>query len=300
MIWWIPFVMNFTTATCVAMHGDRILAADLARVVPEFAAAPADAFVGYAPAPGSRRVLHAVELRRLATKFDVRFDADLEACFEWTLRAVAREDVIRSMRESLDLPNAQIQILEMGTRAAPEGKLVFPIEGLIPGADRNSGSALWRGYVMYSAKRRFDLWARVKMSAPTSRVVAATDIAAGHAIEATQVKIETLEDFPVWHEVARRLDEVVGRIAQHGIPAGHAVLRTGLSQPFEIEAGELVAVTVESGQAHLTMQGRAENSGRRGDMISVRNPRSSKVFRARVDGKGKVLVMPGVTGGTVD
>src|ERR1700682_5213360 len=111
MIWWIPLVMNFTTATCVAMHGDRILASDLARVVPEFAAAPADAFIGYAPAPGSRRVLHAVELRRLASKFGVTFDSDLEACFEWTLRPVSREDVVRSMRESLDLPNARIEVL---------------------------------------------------------------------------------------------------------------------------------------------------------------------------------------------
>jgi flagella basal body P-ring formation protein FlgA len=300
MIWWIPLVINFTTATCVAMHGDRILAADLARVVPEFAAAPPDAFIGYAPAPGSRRVLHAVELRRLAAKFDVTFDADVEACFEWTLRPVAREDVVRAMRQSLDLPNAHAEVLEMGTRAAPEGKLIFPIEGLMPGADRNSGSALWRGYVVYSAKRRFDLWARVKLSAPTSRVVAATAIAAGHAIEAADVRLDTVEDFPVWHEVARHTDEVVGRLAQHGIPVGHAVLRTGLSQPFEIEAGELVEVTVESGQAHLTTQGRAQNSGRRGDMISVRNPRSAKVFRARIDGKGKVLVMPGIIGGTVN
>lgn len=300
MIWWIPFVMNFTAATCVPMHADRILAADVARAVPEFGAVPGDSFVGYAPAPGSRRVLHAVELRRLASKFDVKFDAELEACFEWTLRPVSREDVIRSMRESLDLPDTHVEILEMGTRAAPEGKLIFPIEGLIPGADRNSGSALWRGYVVYAAKRRFDLWARVKLSAPTKRVVAVTAIAAGHAIDASEVRLETVEDFPVWHEVARHPDEVVGRVAQHGIPAGHAVLRTGLSQPFEIEAGELVAVTVESGQAHLTLQGRAENSGRRGDMISVRNPSSAKVFRARVDGKGKVLVMPGVTGGTVN
>src|ERR1700694_3845816 len=108
MIWWIPLVMNFSTATCVAMHGDRILAADLARAIPEFAAAPGNAFIGYAPAPGSRRVLHAVELRRLAAKFDVKFDADLEACFEWTLKPVAREDVVRSMRESLGLPNAHV------------------------------------------------------------------------------------------------------------------------------------------------------------------------------------------------
>jgi flagella basal body P-ring formation protein FlgA len=300
MIWWIVFAMNLRAATCTPLHTDHILASDVARVVPEFAAVPPDTIIGYAPVAGSRRLLHAAELRRLATKFNVTLNADPEACFEWTVGPVSRDDIVRAMRESIELPDARIDIIETGTRAAPAGKIVFPLHGLIPAADRNSGPALWRGYVAYAERRRFDLWVRVKLSAPTSRVVAVTSISAGHVIEANEVRLETVEDYPIWHEVARHLDEVVGRVARRGIPAGRAVLRTELTQPLEIEAGETVEVNVESGQAHLTMQGRAENSGRRGEMISVRNPRSGKLFRARVEAKGKVLVMPGVTGGTVN
>src|ERR1700676_203086 len=149
MIWWTPLVMTFNAAICTPIHGDRILASDLARAVPEFAVASGDAVIGYAPAPGSRRVLHAVELGRLASKLNVKLDAEREACFEWTLAAVSREDVARSMRVSLGIPDARIEIIEMGPRAAPEGKMMFPLTGLIPGADRNSGPALWRGYVAY-------------------------------------------------------------------------------------------------------------------------------------------------------
>ena len=289
--------MNFGAATCTAIQADHILASDLARAVPEFASAPRDTFIGFAPAPGSRRVLHAGELLRLASKFDVRLDAEREACFEWALGPVSGKDVVEAMRESLQLPNAHIEIMEIGARATPRGKMIFPLEGLIPAADRNKGPALWRGYVAYSERSRFDLWVRVKLSAPTARVVAITSIPIGHTVESSEVKVETVEDFPIWHEVARRLDEVVGRVARRGIPAGGAVLRTELALPLEIEAGEVVKVNVVSGRTHLTMEGRAENSGRRGDMISVRNPRSGKSFRARVDAKGEVLVMPGVLGG---
>lgn len=300
MIWWIPLVMNLSAATCTPIKADRIVAADVALSVPEFAAVPRDAVIAYAPVPGARRVLHAGELRRFASKYNVRLDSDREACFEWSIGPVSRDEVVRSMRESLQLPDAKIDIIEMSTQVAPEGKMVFPLPGLVPAADRNNGPALWRGFVAYSERRRFDLWVRVKLSASTSRVVAVTAIPAGQVIAASDVRLESTDDFPVWHEVARSLDEVVGLAPRRSIAAGRSILRTELIQPLEIEAGDIVEVHVESGRAHLTLQARAENSGHRGQIISLRNPKSGKIFRARVQAKGEVLVMPGVTGGTVN
>ena len=305
MIWWISVLMNYNAAVCTPIRSDQILAADLSRSIPEFAAAPRDAVIGYAPVPGSRRTFHASELKRLAMKFDVRLaSSDRQACFEWQLRSISREDVTSAMRESLALADpaidgAHIEILEIGTRVAPLGKIVFPLTGLIPAADRK-GPALWRGYIVYAEKRRFDFWARVKLSAPTTRVVAVASIATGHTIESSDVRLETVEDFPISHDTVRHLDEVVGRVARRGIPSGRTVLRADLARPLEIEAGEIVEVDVASGKTHLTMQGRAENSGHTGDVISIRNQRSGKLFRARVEAKGRVLVMPGVTGGMVN
>lgn len=282
--------MNINAAACVPIHAGSILAADVARAVPEFAAVPGDAVVGYAPMPGSRRVLRAVELRRIALKYNISMAAEREACFEWPLLPVSREDVVRAMRESLSIEGARIEVLDIGIKAVPEGKVTFPLTGLVPAADPNNGPALWRGYVAYGEKRRFDFWARVRLSAPTARVVALTNIAVGHVVEAGDVGLETVDDFPIWYAVARRLDEVVGRIARRGIAAGRAVLRSEVAQPLEVQAGDDVEVNVESGRAHLKMQGRAENSGRRGEMISVRNPRTGKTFRGQVEGKGRVVV----------
>src|SRR5438034_424517 len=145
MILWLPLFMNLTVGTCTPIHAGHILAADVARAVREFAAVPGDEIIGYAPVHVSRRVLHSGDLRRLASKFNVKLDSEREVCFEWTLATVSREEIVRAMRESLELPNAHIEIIEIGTHVAPEGKMIFPLQGLIPAAERNKGPALWRG-----------------------------------------------------------------------------------------------------------------------------------------------------------
>jgi hypothetical protein len=61
------------------------------------------------------------------------------------------------------------------------------------------------------------------------------------------------------------------------------------SQP-EVGRGDRVAVEVHSGAARLAFQGETESSGRAGDSVLVRNPENGRLFQARVEGKGKVLV----------
>lgn len=285
--------MTLHTSGCTPVSADRIVGADLARALPEFSAAPPDASIGYSPAAGARRVFHIDELRRIAAKYDVALASDREACFEWPFQSLSGDEVLSAMHDGLRMPDARIEIIEIATTAVPEGALVFPRSGLMTGRARIDGPIPWRGYILYGGKRRFDIWARVKISAQMTRVVSVTPIAAGHSIDATEVRLETVEEFPLWNEAARHLDEVIGHVSRRGIPAGHAVLRSELSAPLDVKAGDMVSVDVESGRAHLQLPARAETSGREGDVISVQNPSSGKVFRARVEGKGKVLVSAG-------
>jgi hypothetical protein len=59
---------------------------------------------------------------------------------------------------------------------------------------------------------------------------------------------------------------------------------------MDVLRGEQVAVEVSSGGALLRLLGDAETSGHVGDSVLVRNPESGKVFQAKVEGKGKVMV----------
>jgi len=292
MIWWIVLAMRLQPAACVPVEANNIVAGDLARAIPAFSKAPADANIGYAPSPGSRRVFRIDELRRLATRFQVDLRGEREACFEWPLAPLAPEQAIAAMRLSFNLPEARIEIIEMSKRATPRGEVVFPVTSLIPPADRHTGPALWRGYVLYgSGERRFDVWARVKISAPMSRVVVVTPIPSGRPIAAAEVRLETVEDFPLSNDAARNLDEVVGWVPRVGFAAGHAVLRSEVSEAIVVKTGDMVDVLVKSGNAHLKLQALAESSGHRGDMIALRNPKSGKIFRARVEAEDKALVL---------
>jgi len=290
--WLFLFTMMNHPATCQAVNGERIFAADLSWAVPAFSVIPRDTILGYSPVPGSRRIFQYPELKRIGARYGINTPADAEACFEWKLKPVLAQDIRQAMLDALQTPSARVELLEMSQGLAPVGKLEFPLSGLSASAGIDPTTPLiWRGYVLYSDKRKFSLWARVRISAAMTRVVAKEALPPMGTVEESQVRLETYQGFPLRNDIARRLEEVVGRVPRRTIRAGFPVCRADLSEPFDVMRGELVQVTAVSGAAQLELDAIAEVSGRRGDSISFKNPRSGKSFRARIEGKGKAVVI---------
>lgn len=294
---WFFLVTMLSHSWCVSVGGEQIFGADLSRAVPLLSAIPRDAVIGYSPAPGARRIFQAVELKRIGARYGIAVPADSRACFEWKLQPITEDAVRAAIHESLKAPEARIEILAMSAALAPEGKLIFPLNGVAAATNTEAATPVtWKGYVEYSSPRRFSVWARVKISAAMPRVVAVEPLVAGKPIGKAQVRLETHEDFPFRSDAARSLDDVIGRMPRRGVRAGSPVLRSDLEEPFQVEAGETVEVTAISGAAQLALEAVAQNSGRQGDVISLRNPRSGKTFRARIEGKGKAMVLAGFGG----
>lgn len=291
--WFVLFAMLPGSGPCQFISSDRILGEDLARAIPAFAAIPKDTILGYSPAPASRRFFDFLELKRVGNAYRIDVAPGSQACFEWNMRTIDGAEVISAMRQSLQAPSARVEILEMTTGLAPQGKVEFPVSGLSAAASVDpSTPVIWRGYVTYAKNRRFALWTRVRLSSTMARVVAVTSLPPNVPIAASQVRLETYDDFPLQSEIARTLEEVVGRLPRRGIRAGLPVFRKDLSDPYLVQRGESVQVTAISGAAQLELSDAvAQNSGRQGDMISLRNPRSGKIFRARVEGKDKAIVL---------
>lgn len=287
MIWWLAATMALQTRTCVSINNDQILAADLARAIPEFSAVPAETKLGYAPAPGAKRVFRIDELHRIAVRYRIPLTVDRPACFVWQLERLSPNDVITAMKRSLDAPDARIDGLSLSSSLAPKGKLVFPRLGMTVSASY----IMWRGYVQYARTRRFEICARAKITMPITRVVATAEIPAGKEIQAADLKIETIEGFSASNDLATRIEDVVNRAPLIRISAGSPVMRRNLVAPIEVNAGDTAQVKVKSGAAVLSFEARAERSGRDGEVIPLRNPSSGKVFRARVEGRGKVIVL---------
>jgi hypothetical protein len=73
-------------------------------------------------------------------------------------------------------------------------------------------------------------------------------------------------------------------------PANAAAAQKTVAAKMDVLRGERVAVEVASGAALLRFLGDAETSGHVGDSVLVRNPENGKLFQAKVEGTGKVLV----------
>jgi flagella basal body P-ring formation protein FlgA len=292
-VWLLFFSMITRTAPCEMIANDRILGEDLAKIVPGFLdKMPGDTVIGYSPAPGTRRVFTSVELNRIGAPYGVTVAPDAEACFEWSVQPLTKDAIRAAILDSLQAPDARIDVLAISGSLAPAGKISFPISGLLASTITGPDTPVtWRGEVIYHGSRKFSIWARLKISSTMTRVVATQLILPGQTVTPDQVRIETYDDFPLRNDIARNLEEVVGRMPRRALRLGLPVSRADLIEPFQVQRGDLVDVTAIAGAAQLHVPALAETPGRQGDLITLKNAHSGKYFRARIEGRDKALVM---------
>lgn len=281
---------------CLPIQDDRIYARDVAAAVPELAAVAADFILGYAPAPGTRRIFKGDALEKLARNRGVTVEALPDVCFERAMATLKSEEILKAMHEAWGTGNVngsdvRMELRSFSPQIAPQGKTVFPRTGLqLPATSDPQAEVVWRGYVLYGNNRRFGITARARITTTTTRVVAVADLSTGAPVHEDQVRLETFDTFALDDRPARNLDEVVGLVPRMLIRSGATVLRNQLSRAPEVARGDVVKVEVTAGGAHLLFEGRAETDGVAGKTILVKNLTSGKNFRAQVTGKGKVSV----------
>jgi flagella basal body P-ring formation protein FlgA len=281
---------------CLPIQDERIYARDVAAAVPAFSNVAGDLVLGYAPAPGSRRIFKGDALQTLARNQGVTAEAVPDVCFERAMATLEAGEIVEAMRSAWyggDVHGADVrmELLSWSPQIAPQGKVVFPRTGLqLPAASDPQAEVVWRGYVIYGNNRRFGVSARARITTTTTRVIALANLAVGEPVHEDQVRLESFDTFALDDRPARHLDEVVGYVPRTLIRAGSTVLRSQLSRAPEVARGDVVKVEVTAGGAHLLFEGRAETDGIEGKTILVKNMTSGKDFRARVTGKGKVTV----------
>ena len=71
----------------------------------------------------------------------------------------------------------------------------FPAPECITASSGTQQEVLWRGYVRYGTAGDFPVWAKVRITATITRVVAAANIPSGKPIQANQVRLESCRGF---------------------------------------------------------------------------------------------------------
>jgi flagella basal body P-ring formation protein FlgA len=281
-------------AECSNVTSEHITGRDLSVAFPALNAIPAELIIGYAPLPGTKRIFHPAEILSIARRNNISLQTAPDICFEWPMRPLDRDAVLKAMQLSIQTPGVRIELTEISAFPVPYGQLEFPRGHLgKPALPDQASPVLWRGSVLYAKNRRYPVWAKVRITTACVKLVAIESLKPGNQITAAQVKEETGTCFPDLSQRLLTRLEAVGKIPLRIIPAGSEIRPGVLTEPYAVNQGDEIAIEVRSGSARLAFTARAQASGRAGDLISVRNPESKRVFRARVEGKDKAVVEAG-------
>jgi flagella basal body P-ring formation protein FlgA len=274
---------------CHTVENDRIFARDLAAVEPAFQALPQNLEIGLAPVPGQQRTFRPEELSGIARIHHIEAGFTRPVCFGWELKVPARADLLAAMNETLAHRNATIEIVDQSNAPLPPGKLSFPLSGLSGTSD---GPVIWRGSITYANGRTLLTWARVRISVREQHVAAAEVLHPGDEIRAVQLKLVDYQGPLTREHYFTSTTDVVGMTPRCTVNPETALLDSMVRERKLVERGDTVAVTVQSERTRIEAQAIAEESGASGSTIAVRNPKSGRRFMAKVQQRGKVLVVP--------
>jgi len=293
MITAIPVLLALavTPEGCHKVQSETIFARDVAMVMPVYARVPGDFNLGYVLTSGEPRIWRGVDLERIAKNQRVDLEGLADICFARETFVPGAEQLREAMLAELKITSAKIELLSWSQQPVPTGELVFLRSGIqLAQGSGAAGEIVWHGYVRSAADRQFPVWAKARITAKLTRVVATAGILAGKAIQSSQVHLEALEDSPFDETVARALDQVVGYLSKTSLRAGAVIRRTQIEPVPDVARGDVVMVQVFAGGAYLRLEGRAESAGVKGATILVRNLSSGRDFRAQVTGKNQAMV----------
>jgi len=270
----------------VGPGSDQILAGDLAKGFPQWAAVPPETPLALAPAPGVQRIFRALELRRLEERWNVAPVPEGEVCVTRRTSVISAERLMAAMQK--ELPAAHIVMFDCSRQPAPEGAIAFPASGLRQGP----AGGYWYGYVTYGGVHRFRTWARVKVMVAAPRVVAAQDLEPGLEPNSALLRVEVREEVPA-NGFVSVVEEVSGKVLRRSVAAGTALRAEWFAAAKAVLRGQTVQVEAIHGGARLELECVAEASGAIGETIPILNPVSKRRFPALIQSKGKVLATKG-------
>ncbi len=280
---------------CAVVSGDRIHMKDLARLRPVFGQADPEAFLGFAPAPGVRRVFTSGQLKRLMQAHGLAGKTPAPVCFERAARRRTAEEVAEAARRAWGDREVRVEVVDYQRTPAPEGRLEFPRNRLAVAAGAGPETEiLWRGRVVYGRGRSAPFWARVRLAERRRLVVARRELKPGEEVKAASVAVREVEVAPTAPEGFRRREAVLGARVRRRIAAGEPVFADAVAIPAAVSRGDLVRVEVLSGGTRLAFEARAENSARKGELVRLRSPLNEKAhLTATVTGVGRAVIHAG-------
>ncbi len=170
----------------------------------------------------------------------------------------------------------------------PEGAIAFRVSR--DSAASNYRNTLLPVEVVIDDRFHRMIWISADIRIKATVVQAARRLRYGSAITEGDLRAECVEIKDARKAYIRDPHEAVGMILRRAVAEGEPLTRDMLSRPLLVRSGEMVRLRLRRAAVRLTMNARAEQSGRLGQFIRVRNIDFSRTLRAQVVGRGEVAI----------
>lgn len=180
--------------------------------------------------------------------------------------------------------NIELRLLPFQAVLLPSGRR--RLEVLQSPRDRAAAvqSFLIAAYVGDREAARF--WVKAEVRLYDQVVVAARPLGRQETLSAKDLRLERREVAPRLGQPFTRVDDVVGKQALRAIPSDATITATAVDRPTLLKRGSTINLVFDSGSLRVETQGVAEEGGKIGDLIQVKNPASGKLLRGVVvDGR---------------
>jgi flagellar basal body P-ring formation protein FlgA len=175
--------------------------------------------------------------------------------------------------QGIELPPGEAQ-LQISSRlpVTGRGRIIFPFE------------------IVQEGKVIRNFWTTTKINVNKGVFTAQRPIRVGKVIELEDVVLSgaTISDFHATY--LRTLDEILGKVAQRNLSPGDPLTRESFADPILIKRGETIQLRLQRSGIALTAKGRAEQDGRLGQTIRVRNMEFSTLLNAQITGPGEAKI----------
>lgn len=139
-------------------------------------------------------------------------------------------------------------------------------------------------------KKLTSFWLAAGIRIKAEILAAAQRIPYGKVIAPEDVVIAVTDIEDPDTAIMRNADEAIGNTAKRSFYPGDPLTRETLMKPFLVNSGDTVHLRLEGNGIVLTALARAEQNGRLGQVIRVRNLEFSNVLKARVTGRAQVEI----------
>jgi flagellar basal body P-ring formation protein FlgA len=170
----------------------------------------------------------------------------------------------------------------------PPGKCVLQIS--------SSGLTLGRRNILapieivQKGKTLRSFWVSAGVRIKADIVIAVKKVVSGDVITADAVSKTSVEITDLRTSYARNPETIVGKIARKAFYPGDLLTNDAVSEPFLVKHGDTVNLQLQRNGVILNSTVQAEQDGRLGQIIRVRNRDFSAVLKAQVTGRAQVVL----------